>query len=543
MFFALDSTIINLAGGLLTMLNRGWDTELPYVVSDCLVSPAHNGTDRTAEVHQMCDLAAPHCLPCHASSPGYWHDLVKFGGLATAKGELLLGRVITPGTAGLAGCPCTPALACAAAAQDAAAGPGDHRTALLRCMDGATHRHFIAPAGGVALSRGLLKRMGGLELAQMAEVLSGLASTVHNMNAAEAGFELLSRLLWDAGHAVTSPMDVAPITLARYPMSRFGRLPFMWKAPGQPPPGGFMGNLVNKTMNQTSMDSRHDACQPPICTTEFLRIVSSNPARELQPPSKALYELLSYHLPRITRDHAGFEFTQGTKVPQSATGTGVGRKPFYQMESCVSRYPGQRCPVPEACYRGTNCMMIGRGSFNWEVEEEDAFYSAMNFYVLIKKGHERMVDFWLVLASGASGPGHIGGAGLGADHQPYAPPNRPMCLDMDGNGTWFHGQWSRNNASLDGGEDCDFHRVPRKRVVEALTGKKIWFSGDSLNRQLFHRLVWYLRGQEAVMEHYYHQMALYTMYKNDTDSFEIGPYNERFGRDLELDERFRIFHW
>lgn len=28
------------------------------------------------------------------------------------------------------------------------------------------------------------------------------------------------------------------------------------------------------------------------------------------------------------------------------------------------------------------------------------------------------------------------------------------------------------------------------------------FMGDSLNRHMFHRLVWYIRGIEAVIEHY-----------------------------------------
>jgi hypothetical protein len=47
------------------------------------------------------------------------------------------------------------------------------------------------------------------------------------------------------------------------------------------------------------------------------------------------------------------------------------------------------------------------------------------------------------------------------------------------------------------------------------------FFGDSMLRQLFHRLVWHLRGLEEVVEHYYHGHAIYA--RNAThDRFVVG---------------------
>ncbi|KAG2488117.1 hypothetical protein HYH03_013265 [Edaphochlamys debaryana] len=545
-------------------------------------------------------MAAPHCLPCHASNPAYWLELASAGNAASR--AALLSRLATPGgAAGLAGCPCTPALACAAAAQDASAGGEGHRTALLRCMEGATHRHFIAPAGGVALSRGLLQRMGRLELPQLAEVLGGLASAVHNMNAAEAGFELLSRLLWDAGHAVTRTMDLDPATHWWHPTSRFGRLPTAAPPPpsqGALPAGGAplgqgpaaAGRLADdRTLSSAAAEVLRSACLPPLCTRDFLRMVSSSLAREQQGPSRALYDSITSAVALAARLHntsSSFPIQPGitaattsnalnasstnasnpttTACDQQAAATGgaTQRRPFYTVETCLSNYPGKACPVIEACVKDTTCVMPGSGSFNWAVEEEEAFYSYMNFIPRPPPGFQKKVEFQstsLLLT-------------LQLAPRPYGPPNRTSCLNPDAPASWFSGQWHRNTTFLangtasangtynstltnntssavngtqaeDAGEDCVFHRLPRRRIVELLSGKKVFFTGDSLNRQLYHRLIWYLRGMEAVMEHYYHEQAVYVYYWNDTDSFKIGPdLLSNYSAPLAPHERFKLFY-
>ncbi|KAG2437014.1 hypothetical protein HYH02_011445 [Chlamydomonas schloesseri] len=120
-----------------------------------------------------------------------------------------------------------------------------------------------------------------------------------------------------------------------------------------------------------------------------------------------------------------------------------------------------------------------------------------------------------------------------------------MCLDIDSAGTWWAGQWHRKNVSdTDMGEDCEFHRIKRLEIIKHFSGKKIWFSGDSLNRQLYMRTINYIRGMEGSMEHYFHDPALYTYYKNGTDKFEINvTMLPEMHKPLADNELFRISFW
>jgi len=62
-------------------------------------------------------------------------------------------------------------------------------------------------------------------------------------------------------------------------------------------------------------------------------------------------------------------------------------------------------------------------------------------------------------------------------------------------------------------------RLGRADVERCLRGKLLVFQGDSLTRQLFNRLIWWLRGVPANLEHYYQRDAYYS-------------FSERFGDEL-----------
>ena len=61
-------------------------------------------------------------------------------------------------------------------------------------------------------------------------------------------------------------------------------------------------------------------------------------------------------------------------------------------------------------------------------------------------------------------------------------------------------------------------------VLSCLAGRIVIFEGDSLTRQVFLRLVWWLRGTTHMVEHYFSQHAAYT-FNSTHDSFVI------FGRE------------
>jgi hypothetical protein len=77
--------------------------------------------------------------------------------------------------------------------------------------------------------------------------------------------------------------------------------------------------------------------------------------------------------------------------------------------------------------------------------------------------------------------------------------NNTPCAAFQ-NGSWTHGRWK---------DPCDTMWLNSSTLRQSLVGKRIVFTGDSLNRQLFLRLVWHVRGFREIIEHYFHSSATY----------------------------------
>ncbi|KAG2496713.1 hypothetical protein HYH03_005126 [Edaphochlamys debaryana] len=527
---------------------RHEDSELPYVVSDCL---AHGSVPREGEVEQECWLDPPRCLPCK---------------------DVGAGSLQGPGP--LPGCPCTPELACAVVHRtNASVLSKAGQRAATECIEGRSQRHHISLAGGVALSAGLLRHRKLSDVSSLEARLRVLAAdlfagaslpSISGAAAGRAGFALLSQLLWELGFAVTWP-GFSPVLWTH---SSFGHRPYVGRI--SPNVTASEGQAV-WTMVDAVMSGE---CRLGACMADFLRLVSTPPpglalaadvdggvegaeehARRARGAKRKAQEAEAG--PAEARTGAGAEeagaaeeeeeeeeydawtgpaellkqawdkvVSWSTRVPASSM-TGTGR--FWRMTWCLAIYPGERCPVPSACYPGTACVMPGSGVFDWD-QEEEVMYGYQNYFP--HPDTPKPPD-WETQVSFAR----------------YGPPDKPMCLDPDSRGHWWAGQWQRyrTNASTTdaSGEDCEFHRVPRKKIIECLAGKKVVLFGDSLLRQVFNRLLWYLRGLEGVMEHYYHLPAMYRYLKNHTDVLRIDNTVTpvRFEEPLWKNELFRVLVW
>lgn len=111
-----------------------------------------------------------------------------------------------------------------------------------------------------------------------------------------------------------------------------------------------------------------------------------------------------------------------------------------------------------------------------------------------------------------------------AEGQFACKPRRPATVNCctaplagGSNGTWVSG--SRWVAS----EGCAARPLPLLgpgELLSCLAGRAVLFVGDSFTRQLFLRLVWWMRGLPVIIEHYFHRHAAYSL--NAThDSLEI----------------------
>ncbi|GFR51763.1 hypothetical protein Agub_g14219 [Astrephomene gubernaculifera] len=203
--------------------------------------------------------------------------------------------------------------------------------------------------------------------------------------------------------------------------------------------------------------------------------------------------------------------------------------PFYRGTKCLSYYTEPQCPVRGVCDPHDHCVLWGTGSFNWEFEDRFHHYDYMNYYApptlppdVIYANRTRYVI------------------------HPYAPPNTRMCRDIDVPGFWWGGQWHFGNETSQALDpQCVFQRLKRRDIIECLHGKKVLFMGDSLVRQVFLRLVFYLRGYESVMEHYFHMDAAYTYFNDASDSLLVDKNAiSVYGRPLNPNEVFTVgFAW
>jgi len=87
----------------------------------------------------------------------------------------------------------------------------------------------------------------------------------------------------------------------------------------------------------------------------------------------------------------------------------------------------------------------------------------------------------------------------------------PSCDATSAPGSWHGRQWVPKSSCYPGWQTPG-------QMLARLQNKTVVFSGDSMVRQLFHRLIWYLRGIPDVIEHYTHYDAFYQIV-GDTDEF------------------------
>ena len=105
------------------------------------------------------------------------------------------------------------------------------------------------------------------------------------------------------------------------------------------------------------------------------------------------------------------------------------------------------------------------------------------------------------------------------DHEDTAPEARPCLLPLAGgrNGTWVsRRQWVQSDSCP--ASSRNFLDV--RELFECLDGRALVFKGDSLTRQLFLRIVWWLRGLPLIVEHHFHRYAAYT-FNTTHDSLEV----------------------
>ena len=58
--------------------------------------------------------------------------------------------------------------------------------------------------------------------------------------------------------------------------------------------------------------------------------------------------------------------------------------------------------------------------------------------------------------------------------------------------------------------------------LRCLAGRALVFEGDSTVRQLFLRLIWWLRGVPQLVEHYFHQGAIYVFNETHDELRPVG---------------------
>ncbi len=201
----------------------------------------------------------------------------------------------------------------------------------------------------------------------------------------------------------------------------------------------------------------------------------------------------------------------------------VGRE--YQGFSCLAHYPGAHCPLPGQC-PPAHADSLGAESVS------------------------------------TNGPClHWGTGTLPYSLQPPAWPDisearssLQLESDWDCDGTWTGDRWLPNvPVGRNDGRKVDRAAQPRpyrfftpKDMHTCLIGKRIFIQGDSMMRQLFHRIIHYSRGIPSSAEKYYQgMMSMYTVFANGTDSWALPLVGNASDITREQDEiegvLFRVF--
>eukprot|EP00755_Sulcionema_specki_P025332 Sspe_Gene.83067::Locus_54489_Transcript_1_1_Confidence_1.000_Length_988::g.83067::m.83067 len=89
---------------------------------------------------------------------------------------------------------------------------------------------------------------------------------------------------------------------------------------------------------------------------------------------------------------------------------------------------------------------------------------------------------------------------------------------------------------------CTLHTYSRREALRVLRGKRLLFTGDSMVRQLYLRLIASFRGEETFIEHFYHQDSYYAMSDVDDTLLIMNGVPEK--SPLKGEVRFEmLFQW
>ena len=91
-----------------------------------------------------------------------------------------------------------------------------------------------------------------------------------------------------------------------------------------------------------------------------------------------------------------------------------------------------------------------------------------------------------------------------------------------------HGYQHEHSFSYLHSNDLPAHWYSRQELYFHLRGKRLLLLGNSLTRQVFQRIIMYVRGMVSFVEHYAHRDMIYG-FDDKVDYWEICDFGERAG--------------
>jgi len=165
-----------------------------------------------------------------------------------------------------------------------------------------------------------------------------------------------------------------------------------------------------------------------------------------------------------------------------------------------SRYPGEECPFPGMCLPNSTCTSWRSGKFS--AESTRSWQNPSTESDTLRTNLEC-----------------------------------PCGADCDG--SFVNERWTPSDAA------CHTPWLSPHEMMSHIRGKTILFSGDSLVRQIFLRMVAHLRWFDTIVEHYFHKHARY-FHNGVYDVLEIEeePYSRNAAQVLEGEKLVEIiFNW
>jgi hypothetical protein len=174
---------------------------------------------------------------------------------------------------------------------------------------------------------------------------------------------------------------------------------------------------------------------------------------------------------------------QGSPSPDGISGLPAPPGITYRAESCLSN---------------VSWLLSRSGVYNWQ-----AYFTQI-----------ALPDACVLPGSGRVGRAHV--AHL---------PSRDGCvapLDGGAGGRWITPTvWAPWRCPTDGPMQTRHYTwLDRSDILQCLKGGSLLFEGDSLTREVYLRLIWWLRGLPSIAEHNFHRDSTF-LFDKESDSFEF----------------------